>query len=93
LWPIRPSPVNVALSVALAGVNVPALSPAAASAAPVPWKTLLMNAGPPPLVNWSVLPAAGMPFVVPSWLELNAYWQRSVNGSPSVWRESWLGVA
>ena len=41
-WPTRPSPVNVALSVALAGVNVPAVSCASASAESVPWNTLLM---------------------------------------------------
>ena len=42
MWPTRPSPVNVAFCVALAGVNVPALSCASAAAEPVPWNTLLM---------------------------------------------------
>ena len=89
---MRPSPVNVALSVALLGVNTPAVSAAPAAAAVVPWKTLLMAAGPPPLVYWSVLPTAGIPFGVPSWLDRNMYWQRSVNGSPSVCLASWPGV-
>ena len=83
--------MNVALSDWLVGVNRPALSWAASRAALVPWKTLLMKAGPPPLVNWSVLPAAGIPLLVPSWLERNMYWQRSVNGSPSGRFASWPG--
>ena len=53
----------IPLCVWLAGVKVPALSWAPSMAELVPWKTLLMWAGPPPLVNWSVLPAAGMPLV------------------------------
>ena len=52
-WPIRGWPVKVAPSRAFAGVNRPALSRAWSRAAPVPWKTLLMNAGPPPSRNCS----------------------------------------
>ena len=71
--------------------SLPCTSWAWSSAASVPWNTLLMNAGPPPLRNCSVWPTDGIPLGVPSWLDRNMYWHRSVNGSPSGCLASWCG--
>src|SRR5260370_41046137 len=81
--PTRPVPVKVALRVLLLGLKVPALSCAPRTTALVPWETLLMKAGPPPAVDWSVFPGAGVALVGSGLLYPDQCRTPSVEGPPA----------